>query len=175
MTFNKQFVEIYKRNASLVGIRSTKPSGNYTYYIDISTYLGESYVSIMRNIALLFNYQLYEFNDYDPNDAYWMQDDVSKPGCLSCVFSHVEAIDVKIRKELHNRSLDQINAKHWYDSYLKACKKIRSQQVHFEKTHSYDNDFDRLSHLSFGSYGDSASDYDPEEHFDVEEYGIERM
>jgi hypothetical protein len=175
MTLNHQFVATYKRNASMVGLRSVKPTGNYTYYHDIGTYLGESYVSIMSKIALLFNYELHEFNDYEPGDEYYY-DDVSKPGIISCIFSHVEAIEVKNRAELSKRRLDQINAKNWYDSYLRKCEQVKlqrkTQQVSFEKKHSDDTDWDRMS---FVSYDDDDSNFDPEENFDWETYGIERM
>lgn len=175
MTLNHQFVATYKRNASMVGLRSVKPAGNYTYYHDIGTYLGESYVSIMSKIALLFNYELHEFNDYEPGDEYYY-DDVSKPGIISCIFSHVEAIEVKNRAELSKRRLDQINAKNWYDSYLRKCEQVKlqrkTQQVSFEKKHSDDTDWDRMS---FVSYDDDDSNFDPEENFDWETYGIERM
>jgi hypothetical protein len=171
MTFNAEFIKTYKRNASLVGIRSTEPKGTYTYYHDIVTYLGEHYVATMEKIALLFNYSLHTFNDNDPNDEYWMEVDVPKPGIVSYIFSHVEYIEVKNRNECHKRSLDKINAKNWYDSYLKNCQKLKSQkppqkqQVQISHKHEFDSDFDI----------DFDSDFDPEDHFDPETFGIERL
>jgi hypothetical protein len=169
MTFNVQFLKIYKRNASLVGIHSVTTSGKYTYYYDIVTYFGKWYVSIMRKIALLFNYKLHQFGDYDPNHEHWKEDENSKPGVISYIFTHVEDIDHKNSRELVNRKRDQMNAKKWYDSYLKSCEqnKFKSQKrhVHFEENYSDDDDWDQLDTDEWQHLDDDPN-FDPEENLD---------
>ena len=116
----------------------------------------------MRKFASLFNYELHQTWGYDPNDRYGDGCDMPKPGIISYIFSHVEDIEEKNRRELENRSYDQRNAKDWYDSYLKKCQS-QKQHVHFEKNYSDDDDYFYIS--------DSNSD--PEDNFYWETYCIE--